>query len=505
MRLSLTSLFTLLILIYILFFSLYGWKVYESFNDTVEGFRVQTSDISLTACPPSEADESQTMKSRVPPGNTSTYCYDADINKCTLSQDKSDITSCTQYYLALLQSKATTRCPVSMPNYFQDLKFVNNVDKSVRGCTSGARTPDGKSPASGDKKCTIYTSQKDDLEKMDSCTNIKRLESAQCFSTGVAGVTKVLQPNTYGSPYVHCTFSQIEQVQTGSKTEDTNAAAGAAQQKEIAAHNALNSRWTAARNVVATLAIQGPVTINKPESGKGVIKVILFKWGNMNKTYINISQLVIRDINGINITKNASIRAYDAAGGNGEEYGTNINTLVDGTEAPRAFPYIYHSKNTGNDGVVFTFNTPVDISSISIYNRSDCCTERITNYGIRLETSSTTTYVEPWYLKSDQIQTMSFIPPITSYSGEIIKANLVTTNIFSPESVTYNCTELQSYVSWIDSIKNLYPSMYASSSYNLSSSDTWSDDKKNTFCNILERTKITKTLSQTALKAASVL
>jgi len=505
MRLSLTSLFTLLILTYILFFSLYGWKVYESFKDTVEGFAVQTSDISLTTCPPSEADESKMMQSQVPAGNTTTYCDDGGQHKCSLSVERSDPASCTQYYLALLQSKATTRCPVSMPNYFQDLKYVNNVDKSVRGCTAGARTPDGKSPASGDKRCIIYTSQKDDLEKLDSCTNSKRLESAQCFSSGVAGVTKVLKPNSYGSPYVECTFSQIEQVQTGTKTEDTNAAAEAAQQREIAAQNALNSKWTAARNVVATLATQGLVSQQQLTSGEGITTVNLFKWGNTDKQWINISQLVVRDVNGVNIAGKAAITCYDAGGGNGEDYGTSIHTLVDGTEAPRPYPYIYHSKNTGNDGVILTFSTPVDISSITLYNRSDCCTERITNYGLRLESTTSTYYVQPYQLISDQVQTFSFIPPVTSYSGEIIKAKLVTTDIFSPESVTYNCTELQSYVSWIDSIKNLYPSMYASSSHNLETSDTWSDDKKNTFCNILERTKITKTLSDTALKAASVL
>jgi len=526
MRLSLTSLFTLLILIYIVFFALYGWNVYESFKTTVEGFEI-TSDISLTTCPPSEADESHLMKSQVPPGNTSTYCQDGGVQKCSLSVERTDPASCTQYYLALLQSKATTRCPVSMPNYFQNIKYVNNVDKSVRGCTAGARTADGKSPASGDKYCTIYVSQKDDLEKIDSCTNIKRLESAQCFSSGVAGLTKVLQANTYGSPYVQCTFSQLEQVKTGSKTVDTNADAEAAQQKEIAAQNAklaeqnakiaaqnaLNSKWTAARNVVATLATQGPVSENPAEFGKGVAKVKLFKFANLDKQWINISQLVVRDVNGVNIAGKASIKSYDASGGPSEDYGTNIHTLVDGTEAPRPYPYIYHSKNTGNDGVILTFNPPVDISSITLYNRSDCCTERITNYGMRLESGSSEYYLLPIQLGSDQVQTFSFIPPATTYSGplvsaysgELIKANLVTTDIFSPETVKYNCTELQSYVSWIDSIKALYPDMYNSSKHNLDTSDTWSSDKKNTFCNILEQTKIKKTMSETALRAAPVL
>jgi hypothetical protein len=506
MRLSLTSIFTLLILLYLVFFFLYGWKVYESFNSSFEGFETTPSDIALTTCPPSEANESQMMKSRVPPGDTNTYCYDGEAQKCSLSHDKSKKESCTQYYSAFLRSKATSRCPISMPNYFQDLRYVNNVDKSVRGCTAGVRTTDGKSPAGGEKRCIIYTSQKDDLEKLDSCTNQKRLESAQCFSTGVAGVTRVLQANNYGSPYVQCTFSQIEQVKKGTKTEDTNAASAAAQQKQIAAQNALNSKWTTARNVVATLATQGPVSVNAPQKGKGVVKITLFKWGNEDKENINLSQLVVRDVDGKNIAGKGTIRSYDAGGGTSEDYGTNIRTLVDGTEAPRRYPRIYHSKNTGNDGVELKFNPPVDISSITIYNRSDCCNARITKYGIRLELSdSSTVYVDPYNLKPDHVQTISFIPPVTNFSGEMIKANLVTTDIFSPESVTYNCTELQSYVSWIDSIRNLYPDMYASSSYNLRSSETWSDDKKNTFCNILEQTKIKKSMSDTALKAISVL
>jgi hypothetical protein len=108
-------------------------------------------------------------------------------------------------------------------------------------------------------------------------------------------------------------------------------------------------------------------------------------------------------------------------------------------------------------------------------------------------------------LTADLTQTYSFIPPIVNYSGQIIQAKYVTTDIFSPESVRYTCTELQSYRSWIDSIKNLYPEMYAASSYNLDSSETWSDDKKNSFCSILERTKIIKSMSDTELKAVSVL
>lgn len=78
-------------------------------------------------------------------------------------------------------------------------------------------------------------------------------------------------------------------------------------------------------------------------------------------------------------------------------------------------------------------------------------------------------------------------------------------DIFAPENVAYTCTDLQSYKNWINSIQTLYPDVYASSKYNLDNSASWSDAKKNTFCNILERTTITKSLTPQALKTTSVL
>ena len=494
MRLSLSWLIVFLLFVYIVFFFSYGWKVYESFHTTtIEGFQ-STTDISLTSCPPSEIDESIPMKALNAAGTTQTWCYDSDVKKCSLSVSRSDPSSCSQYYLALLNSKAATRCPATMPNYFQNINYSNNVDKSLRGCTKGLRTADGKSPASGDSRCTIYTSQKDDLEKLDSCTNIKRLQSAQCFSSGVAGVTTALKANTHGSPLVQCTFSQIESVKKGSKTINENAEAEKAQAQEIVKYTTENNKWERARTVVANLAKQGPVRVQPPLTSP-VKYVFLSQIGNET---INLSQIVVRDINGINITKSARVFAST------EDYGTRKETAVDGYEGPRSYPSIYHSKNGGGEWFELLFTTPVVISSVTIYNRSDCCNNRISSYRLVVR------YIngdgrEFKNLTPDLTQTYSFIPPIVNYSGQLIQAKYVTTDIFSPESVTYTCTELQSYRSWIDSIKNLYPDMYAASSHNLSTSETWSDDKKNSYCNILEQTKIIKSMSDTQLKAVSVL
>jgi len=491
MRLSLSWLIVILLSIYIVFFFSYGWEVYESFNTIVEGFQ-NTTDISLTSCPPSEIDESTPMKALNAAGTTQTWCYDSDVKKCSLSVSRTDPTSCSQYYLTLLQSKAATRCPATMPNYFQNLLYTKNVDKSTRGCSAGLRTADGKSPASmTDSHCIIYTSQKDDLEKLNSCTNVKRLQSAQCFSSGVAGVTKVLQANTQGSPLVQCTFSQIESVQRGTQTVNTNAEA---QAQQMLKEKAENSKWERARNVVANLAKQGPVRIQPPLTSP-IMYVYLRQFG---KETLNLSQIVVRDINGVNITKSAKLSAST------EDYGTKKEKAVDGYEGPRSYPSIYHSKNGGGEWYLLEFTMPVVISSVTLYNRSDCCNNRITQYSLVVMHSNGARR-EFNDLTADLTQSYSFIPPILTNSGQFIQPKYVTTNIFSPESVRYSCTELQSYRSWIDSIKNLYPDMYAASSYNLDRSGTWSDDKKNSFCNILEQTKIRRTMTDNQLKSASVL
>jgi hypothetical protein len=496
MRLSLSWLIIVLLFIYILYFCQYGWKIYEDFHSTIEGFQT-TTDISMSSCPPSESDESIPMRGSVPAGSTQTFCMDSSIQKCSLSVPKESPESCTQYYLALLQSKAALRCPRAMPNYYQDIQYSNNVDKSTRGCTSGARTADGKAPATSESKCTIYTSQMDDLQKLDSCTNIKRLESAQCFSSAVAGVTSALKANTFGSPLIECTFSQIESVKTGSKTTDTNAAAIAAQTAKRAMTAAENAKYDKARQVVAKLGAQGTL-VNLDSSSYNIttpIRTILI-YAGVNGNYINLSQIQVIDDKGNNVSRNGEVMTT------GAEYNTSPNTAVDGSYYPRAYPNIYHSGSSEYHYFLLAFKTPINIASITLYNRTDCCMDRLSKCKLYIYGSS------GWItqrLTSDLVQTFSLLLPVKTDTDALIQANLVTEDIFSPESVTYNCTELDSYRSWIDSIRTLYPAKYEASKHNLDSSETWSADKKNTFCTILEQTKIRKTMTNSQLKTTSVL
>ena len=485
MRLSLSWIIVFLLLAFISYFFSYGCKVYEQYIDVekVEGFQ-NTNDISLTSCPPSEADESLSMPSKVPASSTQTYCYDSGTQMCSLSVPSSSKESCTSYYTKLLQLKSN-KCPTSMPNYYQDLRFENNVDKSVRGCTSGLRTADGKSPAdSNDSHCTLYNTEKDELEKIDSCTNIKRLDYAKCFSQSLNGVTKVLQNSGMGmgSPIVECTYNTIEIIKS-TVTTDVNAAAEA----EYA--HSFSEGATAAVNDVRSL---GPVKMI-PEFVKSAIVEI---YSPHTADYLHFSQIVIRDENGDNIAPTSFKIVNPIPQYKEGRVSTRAKTAIDGTEAARAFPTIFHSKDPiRGDALILHANSlaPVKISSITIYNRSDAEQSRLANFKLYVAGSSA-----QMPLSADLVQTFVFSPPAP-------EAKMVTSDVFTPTNITYRCKDIDSYRGFIDSIKKLYPDIYARDKSSLESSESWQDDYKNSFCNILEQTKINKTMTTKQLKKTVVL
>lgn len=491
MKLSLSWILVGLIILYIIFFSMYGYRVYEEFQSITEGY-TDMSEVTLTTCPPTQGNEAVVMSSRVPPGSTETYCYDENVKKCSLSVGGSSPESCSHYYTLLLRAKGQV-CPKTMPNYYQNLQFANNVDSSTRGCTSGARTADGKSPANpSDPYCKIYSTQKDELEQLDSCTNVKRLDSAQCFLATPAN-TKVLQKNDKGSPYVQCTRNQVNVIES-KKSYDANASKIAQQQGQLVRQRAAIAKASSQGSVTAG----GPVVsfyvklVQKPSAAPPPAQIPAFlqqffrqQQAQAQGVTLNISQIVIRDENGKNIAPSAQATSSSSFGG------SSPSTAIDGTEEPRAYPNIFHSAGNPNDYLLIQFPSNVKISSITIYNRSDCCTDRMTSYRLEMNGFQSN-------LSAALVQTFTFFEPE-------IRANIVTENIFTPENVTYTCTELESYKSWIHSIKLLYPNLYATYSGSLDSSETWSDDKKNTFCSILEQTKIRKTMTDAQLKAAKVL
>jgi hypothetical protein len=205
MKVSITWLGVFIVFTAIVYFTWKGFCVYEAFQTSVkkEGFVGSlTDDIIVTTCP--------TPSSSYINSQGQTMCCDGTLVNggcsgttiCSLSEKTSGIPTCGAYVAAVLDQKGSTRCPPSMPNYYE------NADGSVKGCTSGRRSPDGTGPASANSgtSCTLYSQEIDDIEKLDSCTNKKLLETSKCFSRNIDGVTSQLISNKGNPALIQCTY-----------------------------------------------------------------------------------------------------------------------------------------------------------------------------------------------------------------------------------------------------------------------------------------------------------
>ncbi len=100
---------------------------------------------------------------------------------------------------------------------------------------------------------------------------------------------------------------------------------------------------------------------------------------------LQISQLVLLDNNN-NIIKPTQINASEPFGPE-----TPKETANDGNRKPRNYPYIYHSSNETRSTAFYEFVIPpTKIKTIEIYNREDCCGERIESFSLYLFNSNNT-------------------------------------------------------------------------------------------------------------------
>lgn len=214
MRVSLNWIFLLLIITILFYFGSRGFHILESYTnpEIKEGFTISpssidTNGISITTCPHS--------LTKYVNNNSKSMCCDGVVengvclgtDKCTLSETDSGMPSCSAWLANELRVKGETRCPPSMPNYFEDLSDPNKP----RGCTAGRLNATGTGPQDRSVKfCRRYAKESDEMMNNDSCTNQKMLEDTRCFSASMAGTdtTKALvRWRADLPPYVQCSYT----------------------------------------------------------------------------------------------------------------------------------------------------------------------------------------------------------------------------------------------------------------------------------------------------------
>lgn len=198
MKVSLTWLFIILIIAFSAYFFVKGCMIYESFlSEPFASGIYSTQDISLNTCP-------KNTKSYVDSNGTNACC-DGNVTgstchgnpACSLS-GRGTLPTCTEYYGSYLAAKGALRCPSTMPNYYESA--------NGSGCTAGLRTSDGTAPKPGHPTCKIYSNKRDDTYKIDSCTNIKILDDASCFTSVQESSKNLRKESENDLPYVTCNY-----------------------------------------------------------------------------------------------------------------------------------------------------------------------------------------------------------------------------------------------------------------------------------------------------------
>jgi hypothetical protein len=272
-----------------------------------------------------------------------------------------------------------THCNASMPRYFEKGK--------MSGCAKRVNA-DATAPEGSDSICKIYTSLDDNNSKKDSCINAKLLlnlkNSSWCSitkCTPTLSSSDSRKPVTVGATYKD-SLDNIQWCQSRASLERQLENMGSEGKKQL----------DMVRRGTYTPAPCGdipPKKVAPVEAPKPASKVMARSTPTCNKKaryiilqgpgYIQVSQIVVKDINGKNIAK----RAKTSSSSPYSPLSVSSNA-VDGNEKPRAYPNIYHSKLVKDGFIKVELNPSACISQIILYGRSDGYFERHANKTIKI-------------------------------------------------------------------------------------------------------------------------
>ena len=234
MKVSLAWIGILLIVSVLVYFTVYGYDIWEQFQNpphpftpVQEGFATGNSQWLAPSLGSAQGEGFQDglesgMNITMCPANSKSYldvygktvCCMGEVSSdtckgetiCSLSEGSSGLPTCTTWYESYLREKGRNRCPRSLPMYFE------SADGKTRGCTAGRLNKNGSFPATPEQsKCMIYSLKRNDEGYIDSCTNLKFLEQSVCFSGASIPVQKELITvvNGWLPALVQCKYGDI--------------------------------------------------------------------------------------------------------------------------------------------------------------------------------------------------------------------------------------------------------------------------------------------------------
>ena len=295
-----------------------------------------------------------------------TYCCDGTVNGnqcqgrkvCAMSPGVTDISSCAQYLYDYTKIMNEKHCFGQMPYYYEDDSQV----PAISGCASQVNG-DYSAPVPNATSCKIYSDQKDNQQKTDSCENQQMVDtlkkSSFCKTVNCSNV--IVGGNEQDIPWINAFYmsqdgsvpiqvaceskeSAIRHITYGygdyfATNPDMQALTGNELAKALAKVN---------EGTYPGMCAQATMVCNKKAT------YIMVMGGG----YIQISQIVAKDMKGNNVARGSQVEASESWGPESKK-----ESVVDGTEAARPYPQIYHSKSNADDtGLFFKLSTPSCIS-----------------------------------------------------------------------------------------------------------------------------------------------
>ena len=162
--------------------------------------------------------------------------------------------------------------------------------------------------------------------------------------------------------------------------------------------------WTADDQIAKYPMVQANVPGCGSPGSSGLVKYVKLSGGT---DWINLSQIVIKDQNGYNVAPNGTTSS-SGVGFDGAE-----RKAIDGVQMARPHPSLYHSSSQ-NAFFQVALAQPTKLSSVTIYNRSDCCQSRMVGYKVSLLDANKNVLFTSSPLTADNVQTISINLPTSS-------------------------------------------------------------------------------------------
>ena len=413
-----------------------------------EGF---DSSIRITTCPASTATYIT--------AHGDTNCCDGDIvdrqcngtDVCSLSpSDKSGhgLMSCADWIIKEWQVRSTRFCAPSIPYYFGTM---HRKQGDKEGCSASPCSQDGGAPQDTTKPtCKIYKTSVDEYGKADSCFNIKARDAITCpipTATKEIVYTGIIKGNlmpallrcTYIPPngssmnipvhcndvgrfetYINATLDQgwkmyiniIHQFINSFSVKDVNFCPASKAYYVDGTLLRKDAFGIPGSGAAGTINAQGGVDLPAAcptASTPGIANIKSVKIiGNGRADSLNLSQLVVKDENGNNVSKGRPTKSSGSPygpPGSGTK-GAAAEMANDGNEQSRSHPAEFHGKGSGSDFWQVDLDGPTKVSQVIVYNRSDCCQDRMKGYNIQLINSAGTVVWTSPALNASAVQTI---------------------------------------------------------------------------------------------------